>query len=429
MTDKFTNQHFLVTGSSGYIGSSLTEELLSRGFYVTLLTSSNSRLAHPRLRNIKWSLTSEEGGVDYAMLDNHFPKPSVIFHLAHSWTNLEGLQGRDVNLHGSLALYEWAKINDIRFIFASSVSARKDALNRYGRTKYLIEQPLVTPYAVIARIGLVYGGIEASQWGLLCKIVGNTRILPMVDPWVRVQPIHLEEVVDALISIATKSNLIKKIYILASDKDISFGDFLKIISLQQFHRSLFILPVPSKIILNFLKLVPRKLIDVTHVQERIYGLAGIKKVENNEDLRELSLIVRDINISNITHGVEVQLAREAELFMKSIINKSPSIDAIEKYVFAIKNYHQGCPYIIPFWVVTPSLLKIIEPLPFAQLDNKNASELLSRLNLALGILESGDAAGIIYNYTDSRGNRSEAIKALILEVLLFPIRWLYWKLK
>jgi hypothetical protein len=178
-----------------------------------------------------------------------------------------------------------------------------------------------------------------------------------------------------------------------------------------------------------MKLVPNKLIDVSNIQERIYGLVGIKNLENKEDLKELNLTIGKVNIFNWTNGTEIKLAREASLLMKSILNKSPSIDSIEKYVFAIKDYHQGRPYIFPFWVVTPILLRFIEPLPFGHLKNKNASELLSRFNLALGILESGEAAGIVYNYAGRRYNRLTALNALILEILFFPIRWLYWKVR
>jgi NADH dehydrogenase len=213
-------------------------------------------------------------------------------------------------------LYQWAKEKNIKFIFASSVSAREGALNIYGKIKYLIEKSIDMPDAVIARIGLVYGGRNLSQWGLLCNLIGKTRILPMVDPWVRVQPIHVEKVIEGIICIATQKNLSRKIYTLATNKDISFGDFLKLISEQKFQRSLRIVPIPSKFIFNFLKLVPANFIDTAAIKDRVLGLVGITKVNNIEELKELNLDIGDIKISD---GVEIGLLTNEHCIMIELI--------------------------------------------------------------------------------------------------------------
>lgn len=429
MTKDIEGIHFLVTGSGGYIGQHLVEELLLRGSYVTLLTSSKVDLIHPRLQNVKWSLHSKGYELATLNLEKNYPEPDVLIHLAHSWSNAKDQDGQNINIAGTLALVNWAKEKNIKFIFASSVSARAGALNEYGKLKFLIEQSFDAPNLVIARIGLVYGGRKLSQWGQLCNLVGKTRVLPMIDPWVRVQPIHVEKVIEGIICIALQKNLPRKIYTLATSKDISFGDFLRLISEQKFHRSLLILPISSKIIINLLKQVPKNFINITAIKDRVLGLIGIIKVDNIEELKELNLEIGDIKLSDGVEFADERLAIEAIWVMKSIVNKHPNPSSIKKYVIAIKQYHQGKPYQFPFWAISPFFLRFIEPLPFGNAKNIKAIDLLARFNWALGILESGETAPMVYNYTTIKGNRTILLRVFLSEIVFLPFRWLYWKVK
>jgi nucleoside-diphosphate-sugar epimerase len=427
MANDIRGMHFLVTGGSGYLGQNLVGELLLRGSFVTLLTSSEVALSHHRLRKVKWNLYFKDHELEDLKFDNNFPDPIVLIHLAHSWTNALDEEGRYINLIGTLNLHKWAQERNIKFIFASSVSAREGALNQYGKAKFLIEKSLDLTNTVIARIGLVYGGKKLSQWGLLCKLVGRTRILPMVDPWVRVQPIPLEKVIEGLICIAIQDRLPRKIYTLATNNDISFGDFLKLISEQAFHRTLLIVPISSKLIFYILDLVPQIIINTAAIKDRILGLIGITKINNIEELNELNLAIGDIKIFEDIELIQEKITNEAILVMTSIANKCPSASSIEKYVLAIKQFHDGAPYRLPFWVITPFLLRLIEPLPSANMKNTKAGELLDRFNLALGILESGESANQIYNYTSGNSNIVFIVFILIIEAVLLPVRWAYWR--
>lgn len=296
-----------------------------------------------------------------------------------------------------------------------------------GKVKFLIEKSLDLPNTVIAKIGLIYGGKKLSQWGMLCKLVGRTRILPMVDPWVRVQPIPVEKVIEGLICIAIRDRLPRKIYTLATNNDISFGDFLKLISEQAFHRPLLIVPIPSKLIFYIISLVPENFINTAAIKDRILGLIGIKKVNNIEELNELNLSIGGIEIFEDIELTQEKIINEAILVMTSITNKRPSASSIEKYVLAIKQFHHGAPYRFPFWMVTPFFLRLIEPLPFGNMKNTKAGELLDRFNLALGILESGESANQVYNYTSGNSNIVFIAFILIIEAVLLPIRWAYWR--
>jgi hypothetical protein len=152
-------------------------------------------------------------------------------------------------------------------------------------------------------------------------------------------------------------------------------------------------------------------------------------VDNVEELKELNLEVGDIKISDAVEFADEQIALEAILVMKSIVNKHPNPSSIRKYILAIKQYHQGKLYPFPFWVVSPIFLRFIEPLPFNNSKNIQESDLLGRFNWALGILESGELAPLVYNYRPDKSNRITLLWFFISEIVFLPIRWLYWKLK
>ena len=104
------------------------------------------------------------------------------------------------NFDGTSALLQACRAAGLgRFVFVSSQSARPDAANVYGRVKWRIEQVLAGDREVSARVGLVYGGPPRAMFGLLSRLTARLPVLPMIDPWREVQPIHIDEVCEGLL--------------------------------------------------------------------------------------------------------------------------------------------------------------------------------------------------------------------------------------
>jgi UDP-glucose 4-epimerase len=117
--------HFLVTGGAGFIGSHLTEHLLSEGHYVTVIdnfATGNSRnlLKHPCLKLLPKNLLT------YQLED--FTEPiDGIAHLAaipsviESW--LKPLETHHINLSATMGVIELCQaLNIPRLVFASSAA-------------------------------------------------------------------------------------------------------------------------------------------------------------------------------------------------------------------------------------------------------------------------------------------------------------------
>src|SRR5262249_41245577 len=155
----------VVTGANGYIGRRLVSIALGRGYRVTVLGRTNRTI--PGIASfVKWELGSELPHLSVR------PESTAIIHLAPDWASPDQ---DNINLRGTKLLHEDAKAKGfMRFLFVSSQSARADALNSYGRTKWNIEQALVGSDTVSVRVGLVYGGPCRGMYGLLVRLVSRT---------------------------------------------------------------------------------------------------------------------------------------------------------------------------------------------------------------------------------------------------------------
>ncbi|NOY76787.1 MAG: NAD-dependent epimerase/dehydratase family protein [Calditrichaeota bacterium] len=160
----------LVTGSAGFIGSHLTEKLLSRGDFVAGIDNFNdyydprikrdnlkSALKHPNFSLFEMDIRDKKG-LESIAKDFSF---DVIVHLAARAGVRPSLKDpllyQDVNIRGTMNLLEVARDQDIpKFVFASSSSV-------YGSNKKVpfsetdnVDHP-VSPYAATKKAGELIG--------------------------------------------------------------------------------------------------------------------------------------------------------------------------------------------------------------------------------------------------------------------------------
>ncbi|ULJ83011.1 NAD(P)-dependent oxidoreductase (plasmid) [Rhizobium sp. C104] len=273
----------IITGSTGYIGARLAAMARERGFEVVELG---------RRSGAKWRIGDAPAASD-------LEGAVGIVHLAHSWaTEPEAAEEDNINISGTVRLAEAAKTAGVpRFVFSSSTSSRREALNVYGRTKFRIEQHLAAspaaPIVRVARIGLVYGGPRTAMYGLMAKLAALSPLLPMIGLSREVQPIHLDEVAEGLLALATQESQPPQTFVLAQQKPISFAAWLRMLRRSQGKGNLHFIPIPLAAALfacRMTKLVP---LIPTVDPERVLGLAGAAPMESGESLRLLKLNLAD----------------------------------------------------------------------------------------------------------------------------------------
>src|SRR6266404_319848 len=132
------------------------------------------------------------------------------------------------------------------------------------------------------------------MYGLLLKLVSFTPVLPMVDPWRLVQPIHVDEVCRGLLALADSDARGWKG--LAGPVPITFAEFLKTLAREGCAASLIVPSVPLPLALfgafiaSWLPYGPN--VD----RERVLGLAGSTQLDCKGDLETLGVSVAPVEV-------------------------------------------------------------------------------------------------------------------------------------
>jgi nucleoside-diphosphate-sugar epimerase len=405
----------LITGASGYIGARLVRLALQAGFEVAVLGSPSP--GGPALDD-PWRLGDEPPPETLAGV-------SALLHLGHSWTG-DGAGEANVNLVGAERLARAALSAGIEhFVFASTTSARAEALNNYGRVKHAIEQRLLAlPGAagrvIIARIGLVYGGPERGQYGLMSKLVDLTPVLPMIGLDRRVQPIHLDEVCEALLRLACDPQQDRQIVVVAGPEPVTFAAWLRILRRARTGKGLILLPVPigaALLACDLTRLVP---FVPTIDRERVLGLAGAAPMASAADLAALGIAPVDPAVKLAGGKAARRRALAEAVAMLRYVAGDPirAAGPIIRLARALER-DPGPRRALPAFVLRwPSLMRLLEPWrPSTQ------HGLSRRLHLAAMVAEALPPEAQVKGRS-----LAGAVVQLALEALVFPIRLLCGRL-
>ena len=149
MLSSYKNKRILVTGGAGFIGSHLTEKLISLGAHVTVLdnlthgTLDNLRKVIHQINFLQTDITSLQ---DCHKATAH---KDVVFHLAALTSASESLHAQErymaVNVHGTENILQSCAENNVpHLVFASSAAVYGNTAKKCSESDTL--QPL-TPYA------------------------------------------------------------------------------------------------------------------------------------------------------------------------------------------------------------------------------------------------------------------------------------------
>jgi len=151
----------VVTGGTGFIGSHLSEELLRRGYHVTILDNFSTG----RMSNIEWSSNTENlelvrGNIlDQPLLKRVFDRATYVFHLAALPSVLRSvtdpLASHEANATGTLGILIAARDCLVRKVIYSSSSSVYGNTPTLPKREDVVPSPL-SPYAVSKLAGEHY---------------------------------------------------------------------------------------------------------------------------------------------------------------------------------------------------------------------------------------------------------------------------------
>ena len=351
----------LITGASGYIGSRLLAVARQAGCEVIVLGSQPPGSLVPAY---PWRLGE-------APPTEQFAGATALVHLGHSWaSDGQGAPGAaNINLAGTERLARAALAAAIpRFIFASTTSARAEALNNYGRVKYAIEGRLLAlPDAAgrifCARIGLVYGGEERGQYGLMAKLTDLTPVLPMIGLDRRVQAVHIDEVCAALLRLALDPPKDRATVVVAGANPITFGAWLRTLRRARTGKRLLLIPVPIGLALlacDLTRLVP---LIPTVDRERVLGLAGAAPQESAADLAALGIATADPAVKLAEEPIaQRRLLAEAAALLRYVVGSPVRAPGpIVQLARALARDPRVRPVLPALALRWPPIIRVIEP--------------------------------------------------------------------
>ena len=193
-----------ITGVTGFIGRHVATRALQAGHEVTAF-SRRPWSSEPFVPLADRHFLELPAWPDAAALAN----VDVVVHLAIAPQTADPGVIDAVNRLGTERLFEMAQRAMVgRFIFVSSQSAHEGAPSAYGQSKFAIERLLADePNVVIVRPGMVYGDSDDGLMGRATKTAAKLRAFPVIGgKAAQAQPIRVEDLADALITLATTSD-------------------------------------------------------------------------------------------------------------------------------------------------------------------------------------------------------------------------------
>ncbi len=223
--------NILVTGSTGFVGQNLMEGLSRQDHGLICLVRPKKRRSKT-LRNSPASIS--EGDLrNPDSLKKALSGVDVVIHLAAAIKSRDNRDYVKTNIKGTQNLVSAAVHNKVKHIIFLSTSLVKERNNPYGLSKRKAEKIIIgsgMKYTIF-RPTLIYGKGDTKNLTTLAQLI---KKVPFIPVWGNgnylMQPIHVSDIVKAIISSIDNKRAKNKIYDIAGLRPISFNTVVDSIS-------------------------------------------------------------------------------------------------------------------------------------------------------------------------------------------------------
>ncbi|HEX3463963.1 MAG TPA: NAD-dependent epimerase/dehydratase family protein [Candidatus Elarobacter sp.] len=275
----------VVTGANGYIGSAVVRAARAHGALVHALARRPPEAATPGVRWFSYDLAAP-------VPDEALRGSAAVVHLAVDERGFAAGAGGDVNTDGTARLLQAARRLELpRFVFVSSQSAATGARSAYARSKRAAEALLSEPGEIVVRPGMVYGGTPAALYGRLCDLVAKRPVLPVPRPGAPVQPVHVDDLAEALVRLSLGPDRGRRLYQIGSPAPVAFSAYLRGIA-RGLGRRLIVVPVPLGPLPSLLRRFGGRVPALRALGERLAGLDALTPMETGTSLAALGITLR-----------------------------------------------------------------------------------------------------------------------------------------
>jgi nucleoside-diphosphate-sugar epimerase len=328
----------VVTGATGYIGSRLTSLALKRGHEVVIASR-----VRPSSFTSPWLSFDLSSAKSIALPVG----TNAVVHLAANTQHVDDLD-EECEVVAAKNLIQSAQDAGAKFIFVSSQTARSDATTTYGRTKWRIEQAILSAGGFVVRPGQVYGGPLRGLFGTLAQTVRQLPLLPTFMPAPQVQPIHVNDLSEGLLRMAERSDIPPAVYCLAAPEPVFFAQFLSQIAQSRLRCWRGFVPVPIIFIKALGKTLQPRLGLV-----RLRSLFDLSVMDTTSDLKQLGLKLRSLSSGMHPSGDDRRrcVLQEGAALLTYLLKVPPGSSLLRRYVRVIERLRGGLPVGLPQWVM------------------------------------------------------------------------------
>lgn len=382
-----------VTGATGYIGQKLAIKLIDDGHELVALSRSQ-----PAQFKSDWRY------YDLASASNDLPLVDVIVHLAAN-TSGEGLsQSQEVDAAACLLAH--ANAVSAQVLFISSQTASDNASTAYGKIKWDIERLVLAGGGNIIRPGQVYGGELLGLYGAIVGLVRTLPLLPHFVPGPTVQPVHVDDLVEAIGRLAEDPAQSSKIYYIGASSPVSFAEFLAAIAKYRLRSFKLFVPVPSILIS-----MAASILGSQSAAARLHSLFTLQDMSTTDDLKALGITLRPLESGLQPSGRGRRaLLKEGFALFSYVLNRAPTVFMLRPYVRAIELLGKGRLLGLPeVTLCYPSLLGLYDG---ANIQRSHWNrEVMWRIDAATSLAEASPMGAVQYL---GIGQRSNFINSFVL---------------
>ncbi|MBS3153016.1 NAD-dependent epimerase/dehydratase family protein [Candidatus Woesearchaeota archaeon] len=215
-----------LTGATGFIGKNLINKLKGKKIKC-LIRRYNENLGKKNIIPVMGDITNKTSA------EMFLKGAKILIHLAAVIDSNNRKDYYSVNVEGTKNLVDACKKNKVkRIIFVSSMASTKDYLDDYGRSKKIAEDIVKRSglnYTIL-RPSLVYGE-NSNSMRKMVSLIDSFKFIPIVgNGEYKINPVHVNDVVSAILSSIESKKSIGKAYDILGKSEITFNEFVDMVS-------------------------------------------------------------------------------------------------------------------------------------------------------------------------------------------------------
>ncbi|MFQ5646411.1 MAG: SDR family oxidoreductase [bacterium] len=220
-----------LTGGTGFVGSSLRDELVKQGHQVVCLVREQSQ---DKLKEVKGIETVVGSVTDSQSLEGKMAGCDAVIHLVGIIREIpaKGVTFSNVHFHGSRNMIDEARRAKVpHFLYMSALGVKEGAKARYLQTKYKAEEYLKKSGLTytIFRPSFIYGEHDASINMFADMLKGP--VFPIIgDGRYKQQPVALEDVRSGFIKSLNNSRAHNQTFEIGGPEQFEFQGMIDVVA-------------------------------------------------------------------------------------------------------------------------------------------------------------------------------------------------------